>query len=75
MLEKIVSDFTMLNFIYFIPKISVNLQKAANQAKYFDAKATAMGYNHRYFDCDRLDLLLLATILKLGRLLKPQRRK
>ena len=51
----------MLNSIYFIPKISVNLQKAANQAKYFDAKATAMGYNHTYFDCDRLDLLLLAT--------------
>ena len=59
--RKIVSDFTMLDFIYFIPKLSVTLRKAANQTKDSNAKATAMGYNHTYLNCDGLDLLTLAT--------------
>ena len=61
--RNIVSDFTMLDFIYFIPKLSVTLRKAANRAiSTSDAKAKATGYNHTYFNCDgRLDLLVLAT--------------
>jgi len=37
--RNIVSDFTMLDFIYSIPKLSITLRKAANQAKDSDAKA------------------------------------
>ena len=59
--RRIVSDFTMLDFIYFVPKLSVTLRKAANQVKDSDAKATAMGYNHTYLNCDGMDLLALAT--------------
>ena len=59
--RNIVSDFTMLDFIYFIPKLSVTLRKAANREKISDAKATARGYNHTYFNCDGLDPLVLAT--------------
>ena len=62
--RNIVSDFTMLDFIYFIPKLSVTLRKAANRAisaSDASAKASARGYNHTYFNCDGLDLLVLAT--------------
>jgi hypothetical protein len=59
--RRIVKDFTMLDFLYMIPKLRVKLQAAIRRAKSSDGKARAAGYTHTYFDKTGLDILALST--------------
>ncbi|KIY43125.1 hypothetical protein FISHEDRAFT_54055 [Fistulina hepatica ATCC 64428] len=61
--RKIVMDFTMLDFIYMIPKLSVRIRHAIvnRQLTSSDAKARASGYSHTYFDDAKLDIIALST--------------
>ncbi|KAJ7122137.1 hypothetical protein C8R44DRAFT_876453 [Mycena epipterygia] len=59
--RRIVKDFTMLDFLYMIPKLHVKLRAAVLRAKASDPKARAAGYSHTYFDNTGLDILALST--------------
>lgn len=59
--RQIVEDFTMLDFIYMIPKLRVKMRQAILQQKTSVSKVQASGYNHTYFDMAGLDELNLAT--------------
>lgn len=59
--RQIVEDFTMLDFIYMIPKLRVKMRQAILQQKTSVPKVRASGYNHTYFDMAGLDELNLAT--------------
>lgn len=59
--RKIIEDFNLLDFLYMVPKLRVNLRWAVLNSKLSDPKATASGYNHTYFDTRDIDLLALAT--------------
>ncbi|KAF8207331.1 hypothetical protein K438DRAFT_1962263 [Mycena galopus ATCC 62051] len=55
--RHIVKDFTMLDFLYMIPK----LRAAVLSAKTSNPKDRAAGYSHTYFDATGLDILALST--------------
>lgn len=59
--RRIVKDFTMLDFLYMIPKLRVKLRAAVLRAKSSDPKDRAAGYSHTYFDTTGLDILALST--------------
>ncbi|KAF8166954.1 hypothetical protein BJ912DRAFT_1149772 [Pholiota molesta] len=59
--RDIVKDFTFLDFIYMIPKLRVKLHEAVLRGKSLNAKATASGYSHTYFDNHGLNLVILST--------------
>ncbi|KAJ7708424.1 hypothetical protein B0H16DRAFT_1746298 [Mycena metata] len=59
--RRIVKDFTMLDFLYMIPKLRVKIRSAVLRAKASDSKARATGYSHTYFDNTGLDILALST--------------
>ncbi|KAF8980286.1 hypothetical protein BDQ17DRAFT_1227422, partial [Cyathus striatus] len=59
--RKVVKDFTVLDFIYMIPKIRVKIRQSIFLQQTSDAKARAAGYNHTYFDMSGLNELNLAT--------------
>ncbi|KAJ7670785.1 hypothetical protein DFH06DRAFT_980885 [Mycena polygramma] len=59
--RRIVKDFTMLDFLYMIPKLRVKIRAAVLRAKASDPKARAAGYSHTYFDNTGLDILALST--------------
>ncbi|KAJ7182126.1 hypothetical protein C8R46DRAFT_826347, partial [Mycena filopes] len=59
--RRIVKDFTMLDFLYMIPKLRVKIRSAVLRAKASDSKAQAAGYSHTYFDNTGLDILALSS--------------
>ncbi|KAJ7242483.1 hypothetical protein C8J57DRAFT_1084298 [Mycena rebaudengoi] len=59
--RRIVKDFTMLDFLYMIPKLRIKIRAAVLRAKASDPKARAAGYTHTYFDNTGLDILALST--------------
>ena len=59
--RHVVKDFTMLDFVYMIPKLRVKVRQAILHAKTTNPRARASGYNHTYFDLSGLDLLTLAS--------------
>ncbi|KAJ7258598.1 hypothetical protein C8J57DRAFT_1644546, partial [Mycena rebaudengoi] len=59
--RRIVKDFTMLDFLYMIPKLRAKLHAAVVLAKSSQAKARASGYSHTYFDNAGINLLALST--------------
>ncbi|KAJ7909891.1 hypothetical protein B0H13DRAFT_1616161 [Mycena leptocephala] len=59
--RHIVKDFTMLNFLYMIPKLRVKLRAAMLRAKSSNPKDRAAGYSHTYFDTTGLDILALSA--------------
>lgn len=59
--RQIVKDFTMLDFIYMVPKLRVKMRSTILHQKTSDPKAQASGYNHTYFDMTGLDELALST--------------
>lgn len=61
--RQIVKDFTMLDFIYMIPKLEVQLREAffnLHRHHESDMKAQAAGYYHSYINTHNIDLLSLA---------------
>lgn len=54
-------DFTLLDFIYMVPKLHIWLRQAILRALASDPKARASGYCHTYFDHTNIDLRALAT--------------
>ncbi|KAJ7661512.1 hypothetical protein DFH06DRAFT_1089007 [Mycena polygramma] len=59
--RKIVKDFTMLDFVYMIPKLRITMRQAVLAAKSSDPKARAEGYSHTYYDNRGANLLTLAV--------------
>ncbi|KAJ8700697.1 hypothetical protein PTI98_003700 [Pleurotus ostreatus] len=59
--RAVVKDFTLLDFVYMVPKLSVKLREAVMMAKVTGEKKTASGYCHTYFDCDTSNLAALAV--------------
>ncbi|KAL6306598.1 hypothetical protein BKA93DRAFT_885233 [Sparassis latifolia] len=59
----IVKDFTMLDFVYMVPKLLVQLQESALKSRCSNAsgKARAQGYNHTHTDSRGADLANLRT--------------
>ncbi|KAF8132534.1 hypothetical protein EV363DRAFT_1163795 [Boletus edulis] len=60
-IRKLVPDFTVLQFVYTIPKLLLHLREAAFSMHVTDAKVAAGGYNHTYTDNRGIDLAALAT--------------
>lgn len=56
-----VKNFTMLDFYYMYPKLTVKLREAVLRGQSSDPKARASGYCHKYFDTHGINLLTLAT--------------
>jgi hypothetical protein len=59
--RRIVKDFSLLDFIYMIPKLRVSLRQAILRSNVKDSKTRASGYHHSYFDTTGLDLIQLST--------------
>ncbi|TCD62510.1 hypothetical protein EIP91_006784 [Steccherinum ochraceum] len=59
--RQIVPDFTMLDFYHMLSKLTIALRQAAYKSRASDARATASGYNHTYYDSRGFDPLALAT--------------
>lgn len=59
--RKIVKDFTLLDFIYMVPKLGIKIRDAVLIAQGSDPKARAAGYNHTYLDHTGIDLPALMT--------------
>ncbi|TFK67006.1 hypothetical protein BDN72DRAFT_899354 [Pluteus cervinus] len=59
--RQIVKDFTYLDFLYMIPKLSVKLRQHILREKVSDTRTTASGYTHTYCDLTGLNELNLAT--------------
>ncbi len=58
--RHIVKDFTMLDFLYMIPKLRLKMRHVILKAKISDGKSRASGYTHTYFDMAGLDQMNLA---------------
>jgi hypothetical protein len=58
--RRIVKDFSMLDFVYMIPKLRVKIRAAVLRAKTSNSKDRAAGYSHTYFDSTGLDVLALS---------------
>ena len=59
--RQVVKDFTLLDFIYMVPKLRIRLRQAILCALASDPKARASGYCHTYFDHTNIDLRALAS--------------
>ncbi|KAG6818744.1 hypothetical protein H0H93_002181 [Arthromyces matolae] len=59
--RKIVKDFTLLDFLYMVPKLRIKLREATMRARASDPKARAAGYNHTYVDHTGVDIRQLST--------------
>ncbi|KAJ3538768.1 hypothetical protein NM688_g6473 [Phlebia brevispora] len=55
------ADFTLMDLYDMMKKVRIQMAEAASLGKISDAKATASGYNHTYFDIRDIDLQALAT--------------
>ncbi|CAK5270401.1 unnamed protein product [Mycena citricolor] len=59
--RHIVKDFTMLDFLYMVPKLRAKMRSAVLRGKSSDPKRKAAGYSHTYFDVTGLDLRALSA--------------
>ncbi|KAI0038584.1 hypothetical protein FA95DRAFT_1505344 [Auriscalpium vulgare] len=59
--RQIVKDFTLQDFHYMVPKLSVRLRQHFFLSHTSDGKERASGYNHTYTDSRKLDLANLAA--------------
>ncbi|KAF7349574.1 hypothetical protein MSAN_01682700 [Mycena sanguinolenta] len=59
--RRIIKDFSMLDFIYMVPKLRVKIRAAILRGKASDPKERAAGYTHTYFDSTGIDVLALST--------------
>jgi len=59
--RQVTKDFTMLDFLYMVPKLKVKMRQAIFKAKTSNAKSRASGYSHTYFDMAGLDQMSLST--------------
>ncbi|KAJ6607189.1 hypothetical protein B0H10DRAFT_2228110 [Mycena sp. CBHHK59/15] len=59
--RRIVKDFSMLDFLYMIPKLRVKIRAAIFRAKASNPKDRAAGYTHTYFDSTGLEIHALST--------------
>lgn len=60
MMRSILKDFTMLDFVYMIPKLFIRVREHVLNMASPTGKARASGYNHTHADCDGIDLSLLS---------------
>lgn len=58
---QVVKNFTVLDFIYMVPKLRIRLRQAILYALASDPKARTSGYCHTYFDHTNINLRALAT--------------
>ncbi|TFY61741.1 hypothetical protein EVJ58_g4316 [Rhodofomes roseus] len=59
--RKLLKDFTYLDFLFMVPRLSVLLRTAMTFKQTSNAKARASGYAHTYFDTGGADLARLAV--------------
>ena len=59
--RRIVKDFTLLDFIYMIPKLRIKIREAVLHAQGSDPKARAAGYNHTYVDNTGINIPILSV--------------
>ncbi|KAG6905164.1 hypothetical protein DXG01_004460, partial [Tephrocybe rancida] len=59
--RKIIKDFTLLDFIYMVPKLRIKIREAVLRARGSDAKERAAGYNHTYVDHSGINISNLST--------------
>ncbi|KAI0629632.1 hypothetical protein C8Q77DRAFT_1065756 [Trametes polyzona] len=59
--RKLIKDFTHLDFLYMVPRLSILVRAACRFATTSDPRARAGGYAHTYFDSGNADLALLAV--------------
>ncbi|KAH7905193.1 hypothetical protein BJ138DRAFT_1130617 [Hygrophoropsis aurantiaca] len=58
--RKLVKDFTYLDFLYMVPRLSLLIRTAVNFCHSADPRARASGYAHTYFDSKDCDLATLS---------------
>lgn len=59
--RQIVKDFTLLDFIYMIPKLCIKIREAILRAQGSDPKAHAAGYNHTYVNNTGINIPILSV--------------
>ncbi len=59
--RKLIKDFTYLDFIFMVPRLSILERTAMKFMQTTDSKARASGYAHTYFDHDNVDIALLSV--------------
>ena len=60
-LQSLVKDFTMLDFLNAVPKLFLRLQLFTKSTVHSSGKETASGYAHTFSDCRGIDLSALST--------------
>lgn len=60
MMRSVLMDFTMLDFMYIVPKILMRIREHVLNAASPTGKARASGYNHTHADCNGFDISLLS---------------
>lgn len=60
--RKLVKDFSYLDFLFAVPRITVLLRTAMALKHTTDARDRAAGYAHTYFDSKGIDLVQLSTL-------------
>ncbi|PSS18269.1 hypothetical protein PHLCEN_2v3207 [Hermanssonia centrifuga] len=58
--RKLIKDFTLLDFIFMVPRLSILLRTAIRFSRASDLKARAARYAHTYTDSEGVDLALLS---------------
>lgn len=64
MARQLIKDFTMVDFIYMLPKLSVKIRETLLRCRsthIAESKSRATGYNHTYLDHHNIDILNLST--------------
>lgn len=59
-MRSILKDFTMLDFVYMVPKLLIRIREHVLSAASPTGKARASGYTHTHADCDGVDISLLS---------------
>ncbi|KAH9855569.1 hypothetical protein C2E23DRAFT_813848 [Lenzites betulinus] len=58
--RKLVKDFTYLDFLYMLPRLSTLVREACKAARSSDPRARASGYAHTYFESKGVNIAALA---------------
>jgi hypothetical protein len=59
--RKIAPDFTLHDFVFMVPKLSIQLREFALFGHFSDGKERASGYTHGYGDTRKINLKALST--------------